>query len=132
MWVGVAFVLTGLMQAAIAVALFFWGQSIAARRRFRPWGWASFLPLLALFLATSGGIGSAISLVQSFDLANEAAPEAKEAILSGSLGDATRMTALTVGVAWVMYVFSVILFTVGTFLPMPSAPRREGSATAQP
>jgi hypothetical protein len=113
----VAFIMTGLVQAGISVLLYFWGQSIAARRAGTWWWWASFAPLLALLLATLGGIGTAVGLVQAFDAASLAEPQDRALMLSDGLSAAMNLAALTAVPSWLLYVASLVVFTVGTFLP---------------
>jgi hypothetical protein len=124
----VSFIVTGLVQAGISVLLYFWGQSIAARRSSPWWWWASFTPLLALLLATVGGIGTAVQLVYAFDAANLAPPEDRALVLADGLSHAMNLAALTAVPSWLMYVASLVVFTVGTFLP-PVDPVAEGAQT---
>ena len=70
-----AFIGAGLVQAAITVALYVWGSTVAARRRTRFWWWARWLPILALILATAGVIGNVVQLVAAFDAVGLLAPE---------------------------------------------------------
>jgi hypothetical protein len=124
----ISFVVTGLVQAGISVLLYFWGQSIAARRASSWWWWASFAPLLALLLATVGGIGTAVQLVRAFDAANLAAPQDRALLLADGLSHAMNLAALTAVPSWLLYVASLVLFTVGTFLPPVELPA-EGAQT---
>jgi hypothetical protein len=119
MLMGAAFILTGLVQAAISVALYFWGQSIAARRRSRLWWWISFGPLLALLIATAGGIGTAVGIVRSFDAVNQVDPQQKAQVLASGISMAMNITAFTTVPSWLLYVASLVAFTLGTFLPLP-------------
>lgn len=126
---GAAFVATGLVQAGISVALYFWGQSIAARRRSTVWWWVSFGPLLALLLATVGGIGTTMGLVRSFDAVSQADPELKAQLLADGISTTMNLTAFTVVPSWLLYVASLVAFTLGTFLPVQDEGSLDGASS---
>lgn len=127
---GGAFIGAGLVQAAITVALYMWGSTVAARRETRIWWWARWMPILALILATVGVIGTVVQLVAAFDAASLAAPEQKAQELAESISGAMRWTLVTTVSSGVLYVASIVAFTIGTLNPV--ARPATGSRTAPP
>ena len=127
---GGAFIGAGLVQAAISVALFLWGSTVAARRGGRAWWWARWMPLVALLLATGGVIVTVIRLVTAFDAVATVDASLKAQVLSEAIDRAMRWALLTTLPSWGLYVASVVAFTAGTLLPVATA--APGSRTVPP
>lgn len=118
---GAAFIGSGLVQTAVTVALYFWGSAIAARRGSRVWWWARWMPLLALGIATLGVIGTVVQLVAAFDAVALAEPERKAVQLADAISRAMWFTAVTTVPSGLLYLGSIVAFTWGTLIPVPSA-----------
>jgi hypothetical protein len=102
-----------LINLALPLALFAWGRSLANRRGGRGFRLASYMPLGAM-AASMLGLGlTIVGLVQAFGAVEGTDASSRATVLSNGIATAMWATAIGVGASLVLYVASIVTFTVG-------------------
>ncbi|MDY7232113.1 hypothetical protein [Hyalangium rubrum] len=107
------------VQVLITWALRVWGRSVAERQGGSWWRRAAWMPVLSLGAGLLGMACTALSLVWAFQTVS-ADPAEKAALLAQSITRAMLVTAVFALVSGLLFVASIVVFTVGT-LKQPRA-----------
>jgi hypothetical protein len=109
------------VQVGIVFALYAWGRWVAKRQGGVWWRRAVALPLVAMGSGLLGVAITCVLLVRSFSALERVTPSHKAEMLSRAIADAMMSTALLGGLSMLLYLASVVVFTVGSL----RAPRTE-------
>lgn len=118
-----------IIPVLVTIGLFLWGRSVADKHGTRGFRLASWMPIAAIVVHHLGIGGTVIGLVMSFG-AVESVPASERAMaLSDGIATAMWSTAIGLAVSALLYLASVITFTVGTLrAPPPERALRDADA----
>jgi protein-S-isoprenylcysteine O-methyltransferase Ste14 len=112
------------VQALVTLGLHAWGRWVAARQGGRWWRRASWMPLLGLVLALLGIGTTVVLLVQAFGALSGVDAADRASALSDGIARAMVATAATAPVSALLYLASLIVFTVGSVRRPTSGAKR--------
>lgn len=102
------------VQVLVTLGLHAWGRWVAARQGGRWWRRASWMPLLGLGLALLGIAATVILLVQAFGALSGVDAANRASALSDGIARAMVATAATAPVSSLLYLASLVVFSVGS------------------
>jgi hypothetical protein len=110
----VTFLLLGLGQLVLALALFAWGRWVGRRQGGAGWRRLAWVPLIAGGLALIGIAWSSVYIAQAFDAVEAADTSMKMTLLAENISRAMNCTACFALPTWALYLTCIIAFFVGS------------------
>lgn len=101
----------------LILALLFWGRWVAKKHDTRGWWIAAWLPVVGLVVQHVGIAITILGLIDAFESASAAAPEARATQLAQGIAHAMGATAIGVGLAVLLYLGCLVAYAIGTWLP---------------
>jgi hypothetical protein len=104
------------VQAVFSLGFIFWGRWVAQRHPTAAWRHASRMPAVALLLAALQYAMSGYLIVRGFSRVATVMPEEKARFLAESISEAMNWGAILGLPSFLLYVASLVAFTIGSIL----------------